>query len=389
MHDLSKVNVRYDISHKGNDMDRGWSWVIMFASFSTNALAAMIVYGAGMIHVALLQQFEKDVAFTSLIGSVFNSLTSISAPIASILITAGSCRMSHIVGGACCFIGFSSSFFINSLNGLLWTYGVLAGSGICLCLTPSVVILSFYFDKYRGIATGFATAGAGAGVLVCGPLINYFFDHYGVNGTFLILGGLSAHFFVIAALMKPSKAEIRNKRQKRINENKKTRKSGLSFIGNICQLQILKSKTFICILIANFLWFTSFAATLLHLPIFSVEKGFSNADAAILLTFIGLGSTINRLLTGLAIGPNGIDPLLLFMGCLGITGLLTIFFPFYAGVYYGQCLFALTFGMYSGSLMSLQPLIAFHIAGIKYVSSAVGMLFLIGGIGFLLGPPLA
>lgn len=251
------------------------------------------------------------------------------------------------------------------------------------------MILSFYFDKYRGIATGFAASGAGAGILVSGPVINYFFDQYGVNGTFLILGGLSAHFIVIGALMKPSKAEILNKRQRKINENKRTRKQGLCSKGNIFQFHILKSKTFICILIANFLWFTSFAAILLHLPIYSVEKGFSNADAAILLTFTGLCSTINRLLTGVAVGPNGIDPLLLFMGSLGITGMLTVFFPFYAGIYYGQCLFALTFGMYSGCLMALQPLLAFYIAGMKYVSSAVGMLFLIGGIGFLIGPPLA
>ena len=59
------------------DLDQGWAWVMLFAATTTVIITGMCIYCAGVLHIALLQKFEEDNAYTSLIGSIFTSLLSL------------------------------------------------------------------------------------------------------------------------------------------------------------------------------------------------------------------------------------------------------------------------------------------------------------------------
>jgi hypothetical protein len=60
-----------------SDVDRGWAFVVLCASFGSMFCAANLTYATGVLHVALLEKFRMDAAFTSLSGSVFISLLSL------------------------------------------------------------------------------------------------------------------------------------------------------------------------------------------------------------------------------------------------------------------------------------------------------------------------
>jgi len=44
---------------------------------------------------------------------------------------------------------------------------------------PSIVMVSFYFDRRRALATGIAVCGSGVGTFVLAPFFNFLVSEYG------------------------------------------------------------------------------------------------------------------------------------------------------------------------------------------------------------------
>jgi len=44
---------------------------------------------------------------------------------------------------------------------------------------PSIVMVGFYFDKKRALATGIAVCGSGVGTFVLAPIISFLVSAYG------------------------------------------------------------------------------------------------------------------------------------------------------------------------------------------------------------------
>jgi len=55
----------------------------------------------------------------------------------------------------------------------------VAGIGFGFMYLPSIVMVSFYFDKRRALATGLAVCGSGVGTFVLAPFFNFIVSEYG------------------------------------------------------------------------------------------------------------------------------------------------------------------------------------------------------------------
>jgi len=55
----------------------------------------------------------------------------------------------------------------------------MAGVGFGFMYLPSIVMVSFYFDKRRALATGIAVCGSGVGTFVLAPFFNFLVTEYG------------------------------------------------------------------------------------------------------------------------------------------------------------------------------------------------------------------
>ena len=60
-----------------HDLDHGWAWVVMFASFGSFLIIGGNIYGAGIIHIALLERYGQDVTKTSWVGALLSSMINI------------------------------------------------------------------------------------------------------------------------------------------------------------------------------------------------------------------------------------------------------------------------------------------------------------------------
>ena len=78
------------------------------------------------------------------------------------------------------------------------------GIGGSLAYSPSIVAVGRYFVKRRAFAVGMCFAGSGVGAFVLPPLVSLALTRYGLNGTFLIMAGVSFNLCVCGMLFRPA-----------------------------------------------------------------------------------------------------------------------------------------------------------------------------------------
>ncbi|KAL4707485.1 hypothetical protein ACJJTC_000237 [Scirpophaga incertulas] len=217
--------------------DGGFGWVVVFASFLVNLIADGITFSFGVFFPHFLEYFGEGKGKTAWIAGIFMAMPLLSGPIASFLTDRYGCRRMTIFGSILATLGFVISAFVDSMETLFLTFGIMAGFGLSLCYVAAVVIVAYYFDKKRSLATGISVCGSGIGTFIFAPLTYVLLDEYGWRGTTLILAGLFLNIAVCGMLfrdlpwtatMNEEKAKER-KRKREIKRNKRFGSSADSF----------------------------------------------------------------------------------------------------------------------------------------------------------------
>lgn len=213
--------------------DGGWGWVVVFATFMVNLIADGITLSFGVMYVHFLEYFGEGKAKTAWIGSLFMAMPLLSGPIASFLTDRYGCRKMCICGSIIASIGFIASAFTTNMESLFFTFGIVSGFGLSLCYVAAVVIVAYYFEKKRSLATGLSVCGSGIGTFIFAPLTQVLLDEYGWRGTTLILAGLFLNISVCGALMRDLAwtavmAKAKAQDRKRSREQKRLKRYGSS-----------------------------------------------------------------------------------------------------------------------------------------------------------------
>lgn len=87
-------------------------------------------------------------------------------------------------------VGAGLSVSAGSLVFFYVTYGVIGGAGLGIGYIAPVSTLVKWFPDRRGLATGMAVFGFGAGALVCSPVAARLIDMIGIPSTFYTLGAV-------------------------------------------------------------------------------------------------------------------------------------------------------------------------------------------------------
>jgi MFS family permease len=123
--------------------------------------------------------------------------------------------------------GFIISSYAESIELLIFTFGIVSGFGLALCYVTAVVIVAYYFEKRRSLATGLSVCGSGIGTFLFAPLTTFLVTEYGWRGTTLILAGLFLNMAVCGALMRDlewTKQKSKALRRDRLQKNRDKRK---------------------------------------------------------------------------------------------------------------------------------------------------------------------
>ncbi|XP_033333700.1 monocarboxylate transporter 9 [Megalopta genalis] len=231
---------------EGTPPDGGWGWVVVVAAFIVNLIGDGVTFSFGVIYVEFLNYFDEGKFKTAWIGSIFMAMPLLCGPVASFLTDRYGCRRVCIAGSILATTGFVITSYANSMAVLVFTFGILPGFGLSLCFVTAVVIVAYYFDKKRSLATGLSGCGSGIGTFICAPLTQYLLDEYGWRGTTLILAGLFLQLAVCGCLMRDpewttSRAKAKTEERRKNREKKKSRMQSSSvdsFSAN-CSLNTL------------------------------------------------------------------------------------------------------------------------------------------------------
>ena len=250
---------------------------------------------------------------------------------------------------------------------------------------PSLVILTYHFDKRLARASGLAQTGTGVGLFLVPPLLQFLIDQYGWQGALLVLAGVVANNAACAALYRPSALELEAKSAHQSSGSSSGMISLIKNGINSLDLNLLRNLRCNCLFLANFLFVVAYTAIIQFLAAKAVHVGITDLRAAFLVSLIGISSVIARLTHGYLVDYHIMTGTLLSaISCL-ISAVYCVLNPLYDNYIY-LAILSVVFGLATGVTNSLVVVTAKEYAGIQRISGAIGIILLMSGSGVFVGP---
>src|ERR1700728_1296890 len=163
-------------------------WGIAGAGFLMQ-MALGAVYAWSVFRVPLAKQFHWSIEEVTLTFTISIFVLGVAAFFGGLWQTKVGPRTVALVGGFLYGLGvFLASFSANKLWWLYLSYGVIGGIGVGFSYIVPVAVLVKWFPDRRGLITGIAVGGFGAGALVTAPVATRLIQSVGVLQTFAYLG---------------------------------------------------------------------------------------------------------------------------------------------------------------------------------------------------------
>jgi len=152
-------------------------------------MALGAVYAWSVFKTPLMKQFHWSSPDVTLTFTICISLVGIAAFFGGLWLNRKGPRIVALTGGFLYGLGiFLASFSANKLGWLYLSYGVISGIGLGFAYIVPVAVLVKWFPDRRGLITGIAVGGFGAGALITAPLATRLIQSVGVLRTFAYLG---------------------------------------------------------------------------------------------------------------------------------------------------------------------------------------------------------
>src|SRR5712692_5814400 len=159
------------------------------------------VYAWSVFRVPLTKQFGWSISEVTLTFTISIFVLGIAAFFGGLWLNRVGPRVVALTGGFLYGLGvFLASFSDHKLWWLYLSYGVIGGIGLGFSYIVPVAVLVKWFPDRRGLITGVAVGGFGAGALVTAPVATHLIQSVGVLSTFAYLGIGYLIIAIIAAL---------------------------------------------------------------------------------------------------------------------------------------------------------------------------------------------
>ena len=353
-------------------MESRKAWVVVWATFVCLAVIFGVSYSFAAFFENFATEFDAQRADVSWIFGICGLVYFVLGAFGGMLADRWGPRVVCMAG-----MGFiASGLYLTSLAQSLYTlyisYGLLVGLGIALVYTPSIASVQPWFTQRRGLASGIASSGVGAGTLVLPVVVSYLMTQLSWRDTLQTLSlGVVCVGLLAAYLLK---------RAPQTGQGQKGALPGLTL------KEALQSPAFRWLYMGTLFGSPVMFIPFAHISAAARDVGVPEAQAVGLVGLIGIGSLVGRFAIGWLADKLGRVKTLMLMQCLmGLSYLIWAV----ADDRLVFALFAVWFGLSYGSIVSLLPAICMDLFGGKAVSAIIGTLYTGAALGNLLGPVLA
>ncbi|XP_060080767.1 monocarboxylate transporter 12-like [Ylistrum balloti] len=380
--------------------DGGWGWIVTISSFFISMIVDGVSSVFGIFYPEFLREFGESNGKTQIINSVMYGTILTLAPITGVVITKYGARRVAICGGLLSSIGFFLSTFSPNLDVMILLYGFVGGFGMALLYPTSMIMVGMYFEKRRALANGIAVSGSGVGALVFAPISEFLLETYGWRGTLWIMSAVVLNTVVCASLYRPigeretSASPPTNRNETGVHMNKPgsniaSKCSKACYIlKDTFNFSLLTYPAYLLLLLLSFLYLLGYSIPFSYLPVQGASVQLSSRESALLISIIGISSTIVRVLVGYLSDKPWVNTLILESTMLIIGGVSTCCVPYFT-TFITLSVYSAVYGAVSATYACLIVVNLVKLMGLQYLSSSLGIAFLCMGIGFFIGSPVA
>ncbi|KAF2083429.1 MFS general substrate transporter [Saccharata proteae CBS 121410] len=332
-------------------------------------------------------------ALIDLIGTLQVSLMTLLAPLASHLTRTHGPRTVSAVGG----VIFLLANILASCSVQLWHFllsqGLLLGVATCLAYIPAVTVAPGHFDQRRALAMGVVLAGTGVGGIIWAPTLRALNDALGFRNTLRITGCVGGALIIAASWsLRWDNASLQRNRQLAMAEGSRGRgrRIGIPLVN----WRIARSKLFVAQAMGAILQASAYYAPIYLFSAYARTLGYSTTTGANFIAISNAASVVGKIALGHLADKLGRINTLLAGTLISSVAALGLWLPSTdAGAgKTGKALFVaftVVYGVFAGSYVSLFPPSLVELFGVQNFASVNGFLYMLRGMGTLVGTPLA
>lgn len=359
-----------------------YGYNIVAAGFFIQAVSIGAMFTYGVFFKELQQEFGWSRALISGASSLAFFIMGAGAIIAGTLNDRIGPRIILTVSGISQGLGYLIMSQMNAPWQLYLLYGLFAGIGFSTHDVITLSTIARWFVKYRGMMSGIAKIGTGAGQFLVPLVATMLISSCGWRNAYLIIGGVVLVALVaVAQLMKrdPRKIGLLPDGNKEVIKDKASsgEDHGLSL------REAIRTVQFWGICLSEFAVFFCIFTVIVHIVPHALDQGIKPAIAASVLSTIGAVSMVGRFVMGTINDKIGGKRSLITCFIIMIGGLILLQF---AGSLWTFFLFAVVYGFAHGGLFTvMSPTIA-EFFGMGSHGQLFGAVLFIGTIGATIGP---
>lgn len=359
-----------------------YQWAIIASCFIMLALGSSLNFNFGIFLKPLTDEFSWARSSVSAGFSIFMITGSASAILAGAMADKFGTRRVVVIGTLLITLAMILASRMQSIWEFYLLIGVISGLGRSAFNTPILAFIQRAFTQNRGLATGLAGAGGGLGILMTAPILGYLIGTYGWRVSYAVMGAavlvltLPAIWFIKAEKNPDTEGNAKRAKSATYQEAAMLPEASLGV------REIMKRRPFWTILGSHASDCVCHSVLLVHIVPFAIESGISHVQAATLMSALGGGALVGRLVGGMMadrIGPKWTLLLSLSMQTFPVP--LLLFTPGLGTMYF----VAVFVGLGLGGHGTLYPLVTREYYGPKRVGLLYGTFTMGASIGMASG----
>lgn len=355
-----------------------YGWYVVAAAFGITFIGFGTAYTFSAFFEPLTREFGASRASVSLVfalaGFLYFALGVISGPLADRF---GPRRMA-MLGMILLGLGLILAGAAQSLTQVFLAYGLGVGFGVGCAYVPVVGVVQRWFERRRGMASGLAVSGIGAGTLVMPPLAVALIEWMGWRDAYIVIGTTAA---IIGAAL--GAVMVGHPSERGLVPDGQTSSFAHVPAKTIGIREAVRTRQFIGLYAGCLLCGLGVFIPFVHLVPDARDRGIDPTTAALLISFIGVGSTLGRFVLGSMADRVGRDRFLLSM-YFGLAVAMLLWAT--ASGVVSLIAFALIFGALYGGWVAILPAAVMDRFGGANVSGIIGILYTSVALGTLAGP---
>jgi MFS family permease len=346
------------------------AWLQVVAAFLAffNSWGIVNSFGAFQLYYASGGLSGETNSAISWIGSVQGFFVVSGSIFAGRLLDAGYLRSLVVTGTIMLGFGLMMTSLSTKFYQVFLAQGVCLGLGSTLMFVSSVGVVASYFTTRRAFAIGIVATGSSFGGVIYPIMVHRLIAEVGYPWAARIFGFVVFSTSIVPCILLKARLPPRKS-------------------GPPVDYASLRDPVFMLYTGGTFLGFMGIYIPIFYISTYATALGINPELAFYFLPILNAGSVVGRLLPNFLADKTG--PINMFLPCTLFTGVMAFA---WMGIFNegGLFVFALLYGFFSGSFVSLPPAcISSLTSDLSTLGTRLGMNFFISGFGVLVGTPIA